>query len=508
MTAAASEEQDLRLCFLAALTVATLFLFAGWRSLGNSLWWGAVDRVALRAVVYTAFACAYALVVTISCTFLFLISRGSLKSQRYGSAVGTLILGMLVTNCVRQAIGFSVSEFAAIIQQPLVLCSLLSLLSICVTSASRWPSATSRIFVSTLAAFSPFSAVQAATLWFNESRFEMSRDAPPTFGTAITPGLRAVIVVFDELDAEEVQRNLPSLPGFGTLINRSTSFSSVVAPSERTLTSIPAMFTGHHVDSVSTDGSFRLWIRDQQTSASFPARETIFGDAVVLGRQSRVAGWHLPYCSSSFDLPVADCAYFASMRVPTDVLGGIIYFLGAGWGDWSLTPNRTRLFSWRRAELQRFLDRAAGFTLERDAGLVFLHYPVPHLPSRFDRATGDLRSRASFASNEEQYFDNLILADRILSRLLADLEAKHLLDAGWLVVTADHGNRNRRPFENHIPLIVRAPGGKLVGVDTTSASPMCLRRFVRSVFQQTDRSPSEHLRALRYADTTRLSPCL
>jgi hypothetical protein len=508
MTAAASEEQDLRLCFLAALTVAALFLFTGWRNLCSSLWWGAVDRVALRAVVYTAFVCAYALVVTISCTFFFLISRGSLKSQRYGSAVGTLLLGVLVMNCVRQSIGLSLRELTALVQQPLALCSLLSLLSLYVISASRWPSATSRIFVSTLAVFSPFSAVQAATLWFNESRFESSLEVPPTFGTATTSGARAIIVVFDELDAEEVRRNLPSLPGFGTLMNRSTSFSNVLAPSERTLTSIPAMFTGHHVDSVTMDGSFRLWIRDQQTSIAFSARETMFGDAAVLGRQSRVAGWYLPYCSSSFDLPVADCAYFVDVRVPTDFLGGIIYFLGAGWGDWSLTRDRTRLFSWRRAELERFLDQGSGFARERDAGLVFLHYPVPHLPSRFDRATGDLRSRASYASNEEQYFDNLILADRILSKLLADLEAKHLLDTGWLVVTADHGFRNRQPFENHIPLIVRAPGGKLVGVDTTSASPMCFRRFVRSVFQQTERSPSEHLRALRYADTTRLSPCL
>jgi hypothetical protein len=508
MTAAAAEAGDRRLCFLAALTVATMFLFAGWRSLSNSLWWGAVDRVAFRAVVYTAFACAFALVVAASFLLLLLASRGSFRFHRFRSVFGTLLLGTLAMNCVRQAKGLGLGEVAAVLQQPLALCSLLFLVFSSSVLAIRWPLATWRMLIATLAALSPFSAIQAATLWFIESRFESSLVTPPSLGTAITTDARVIIVVLDELDAKELQHNLPLLPGFSSLLNTSTSFSSVLAPSERTLTSVPAMFTARHVDSVATDGSFRLWIRHQQASVAFLSSNSLFADAALLGRNSRVAGWYLPYCSRSLSLPVEDCANFANWSVPTDLLSGITYFLGAGWGSWSLSPNRTRLFAQMRTELERFLNRANHFALERDAGLVFLHYPVPHLPSRFDRATGNLRLRASYASDEQQYLDNLFLADRILSKLLADLEAKHLLDAGWLVVTGDHGFRSRKPFENHIPLIVRAPGGKLVGVDTTSASPMCLRRFVRSVFQQTERSPSEHLRALRYADTTRLSPCL
>jgi hypothetical protein len=508
MTAAASKDQGLRLCFFAALTVASLFLFTGWRNLCSSLWWGAVDRVAVRSTVYAAFLSAYALVFVTSFTLLVLTSRSSLRAKRYGSAIGTLLLATLVVNCIRQAKGLGLRDLTEVVQQPLVICLLLFLFSLTSISATRWPLLTWRALIVTLATFAPFSAVQAATLWFNESQFESSLETPPVFPMAAATGARVIIVVFDELDAEEVRQSLPLLPGFRSLLQKSTLFSNVIAPNERTLTSIPAMFTGHHIDSVTTDGSFRLWIRKQQASVAFSGRETVFGDAAVLGRKSRVAGWYLPYCSRSFALPVSDCAYFANSRVPTNFLGGIINFLGAGWGDWNLTLDRKSLFVWGRAELQQFLDRVAGFALEKDAGLVFLHYPVPHLPSRFDRVTGGLRSRASFAENKEQYLDNLVLADRILDKLITDLEARHLLDTVWLVVTADHGFRNRQPFENHIPLIVRAPHGALVGVDTASVSPVCLRRFVRSVFQQTDRSPSKNLRALRYNDTTRLSPCV
>jgi arylsulfatase A-like enzyme len=100
--------------------------------------------------------------------------------------------------------------------------------------------------------------------------------------------------------------------------------------------------------------------------------------------------------------------------------------------------------------------------------LIFVHYPIPHIPFIFDRATGSIR-----VDGPSTYADNLALTDRTLKELRQALEDSGLWDRTALIVTSDHwfrrsGWRERgdvapvvgRP-DHRVPLIVRLPGQRM-----------------------------------------------
>ena len=94
-------------------------------------------------------------------------------------------------------------------------------------------------------------------------------------------------------------------------------------------------------------------------------------------------------------------------------------------------------------------------------GLVLLHLPVPHGPPIFDRAS---RQITALNLRKDWYFDNLLLADRVLGKIRDVMQRSGQWDTSALIVTSDHSLRPYMMAHPHatplVPFMVKMPGQK------------------------------------------------
>ena len=86
------------------------------------------------------------------------------------------------------------------------------------------------------------------------------------------------------------------------------------------------------------------------------------------------------------------------------------------------------------SDLQALLPQAEALIRDQSIGFVFIHLSVPHPPGIYDRRPGTHRVTGT-------YIDNLALADRTLSQLMATLNATALADKTAVIVCSDHSWR-------------------------------------------------------------------
>jgi Sulfatase len=191
----------------------------------------------------------------------------------------------------------------------------------------------------------------------------------------------------------------------------------------------------------------------------------VFSRARVLGYDTALIGWHLPYprvLASS--LGAADWRpSVAYEQTRGDTLGEA---LRNQWGSLAPPAHVRRLSAQRFAELGDLAIRAA---TDGRFGLVLLHLPLPQPPGIYDRATGRL-TPSNFAGEEAEYLDNLALVDRVIGELRRGLQRARLGDRTWIVVSSDRWWRaSKRPegqVDHRVPFLVRPPdGGRTVHVD-------------------------------------------
>ena len=80
------------------------------------------------------------------------------------------------------------------------------------------------------------------------------------------------------------------------------------------------------------------------------------------------------------------------------------------------------------------LFRSEALIRDQSIGFVFIHLSVPHPPGIYDRRPGHHRVNGT-------YIDNLALADRTLSQLMATLNATPLANKTAVIVCSDHSWR-------------------------------------------------------------------
>jgi hypothetical protein len=374
---------------------------------------------------------------------------------------------------------------------------LLTLALLTLAATLRWPHEALRAVRGLALIASPLSVLalgHALWMFLEVAAGPHWRRVDPAPVNWTPPSLRRVVwLVLEELDQRIVFEMRPAgleLPELDRLRRESLYADAARPPAGTPEISMPALITGRPVVAVSpvSPNDLELTFRDG-TTALWSAHTNVFSRARVLGYDTAVIGWHLPYPRVlGRSLGVAD---WRPSDAHEQARGDT---LGQAWrNQWaSLAPpaNVRRLVSQRFAELGDLALRTAA---DERFGLVLLHLPVPRPPGICDPATGGLTTW-NFTGAGGGYLDNLALADRMLAELRRVLRRGRLDDRTWLVVSADRWWRASKLYDgqvdHRVPFLVRPPdGGRARHVDAafnTLATHDLVLGILRGAIMDTD----------------------
>jgi hypothetical protein len=266
-----------------------------------------------------------------------------------------------------------------------------------------------------------------------------TRPALVSVGKNSTGG-RIVWLLFDELSYDQTfEHRFPGLdmPAFDRFKSESVVFTNLKPAGYYTERAIPAFFLGKTVDNIRSklNGEPLVKLDGSGRWQAFDAQATLFADAQRQGWTTGVVGWYNPYC-----------------RILAGTLNYCYWRMGDGQSDGAL-PDQS---AWQNAaaplvEIVRGLNHEPGLAekkhaedqaaimpqaeaLIRDESIrfVFIHLPVPHPPSIYNRA-----HRKATGS----YIDSLALADQSLGELITTLRGTSSAAATTVIVSSDHSWR-------------------------------------------------------------------
>lgn len=351
---------------------------------------------------------------------------------------------------------------------------LLALVVLILAASLGWPRPALRAIRGIALVASPLAVVTLAhALWmFLElaaGPVWRQGDPAPFEGTA--PSLRRVVwLVFEELDQSLTFEARPiglELPELDRLKRESLYADAARPPAGTTEVSMPALITGRPVVAAVpvSANDLQLTFADGKT-ARWSAHPNVFSRARVLGYDTALIGWHLPYPRIlGRSLGLADWRpSVAYEQTRGDTVGQA---LRNQWGSLAPPAHVRRLSAQRFAELGDLAIRTA---TDGRFGLVLLHLPLPQPPGIYDRATGRL-TPWNFTGEEGAYLDNLALADQVIGELRRGLERARLRDRTWIVVSSDRwwraSKRDDGQVDHRVPFLVRPPeGGRTAYVDS------------------------------------------
>jgi Sulfatase len=251
---------------------------------------------------------------------------------------------------------------------------------------------------------------------------------------------RIVWLIFDELSYDQTfDHRFPGLamPAFDQLKSESVLFRDVKPAGYYTDRVIPSFFLGATIDNVRSglDGEPKVKLVGSNRWRAFDTRATIFADAQRLGWSTGVVGWYNPYC-----------------RMLAGTLNYCFWREGDGQSDGALAEHS----AWENAvapltEIARGFKHEPGFAQARHAedqavlmpqaeallrdqsiSFVFIHLPLPHPPSVYDR---------THKHSAGSYIDNLVLADRALNDLMGTLQQTPMAGKTTVILCSDHSWR-------------------------------------------------------------------
>jgi hypothetical protein len=242
-------------------------------------------------------------------------------------------------------------------------------------------------------------------------------------------GGRIVWLLFDELSYDQTfEHRFPGLamPAFDQFKSQSVVFTNLKPAGYYTERAIPAFFLGKTVDNIRSklNGEPLIKLNGSDRWQAFDAQKTLFADAQRLGWTTGVAGWYNPYC-----------------RILAGTLDYCYWRMGDGQSDGAL-PDHS---AWQNAaaplmEIAREIKHEPGLAEKKHAEdqlaimpqAEFIHLPVPHPPSIYNRA-----HRKATGS----YIDSLALADQSLAALMTTLRGTASVATTTVIVCSDHSWR-------------------------------------------------------------------
>ena len=262
---------------------------------------------------------------------------------------------------------------------------------------------------------------------------------------------RIVWVVFDELSYDQLFEHRAhdlDLPNFDALRSQSTLFTDVQPIGIKTVRVIPSLLTGHEVDDYrfTFRNKFNVHYAGVHGWHPLNGSGTVFGDAGKQGWRTAAVGWYNPYCTIYGD--ALDSCYFMNL----DRIDGLMSQRDPLWRN-TLSPLQQMVREVKaparadrdictydvRQRLHTHLELQASALqlLHSDqADFIFLHMSVPHSPNIWSRLEDNYTQFC-----DSSYLDNLALADHILVRMMAELQASPRWQDTTLIVEGDHSWR-------------------------------------------------------------------
>jgi hypothetical protein len=262
---------------------------------------------------------------------------------------------------------------------------------------------------------------------------------------------RMVWIVFDELSYDQVFEHRAhglALPSFDALRNESTVFTNAQPIGDKTVQILPSLLSGHVIDAYHFTFDNHLLVHDRGTHGytRLDGAGTVFADAQKTGWRTAAVGWYNPYCTiyagsiddcywmnlDRMDGPMAqDASFWSNVWSPLKQAGEQIVLPSRAGQEMCTFGVRQRTKSYAALE-----QHAAQLLKDDQADLIFLHLPVPHYPTIWNRATGSFTSKCG-----SSYVDNLALADHELGSVMAMLKSSPRWRDTTLIVQGDHSWR-------------------------------------------------------------------
>jgi hypothetical protein len=300
-----------------------------------------------------------------------------------------------------------------------------------------------------------------------------------------------VALLFDELsfayvyDGGEIRQEFPALRRLSAI---ATNYLDVRAPADETLVALPAYLAARHIERVSIERQKwqELTPDGQGRPLDLQAPDSLFGTARRLGLTTEIGGYYLPYCAL-----LADAA---------DVCRSLSFYnASAPEARFSpFHPILTTLVMWPRqfpfglvkspafAQVQRGLVNALDAFARRPLPpgrpvFRFVHFSVPHLPFTFDASGYNPSLNPLRTSPDTGYVRQVQFVDRLLGRMITEMDRAGTFENAMLIVFADHGfrfgGRERDPL--HVPFIVKRPRQRVrVDVTGTQRGELLLQQLV------------------------------
>ncbi|MEZ4752622.1 MAG: sulfatase-like hydrolase/transferase [Bdellovibrionota bacterium] len=288
-----------------------------------------------------------------------------------------------------------------------------------------------------------------------------------------SPQRRVVFVVFDTMEERSSFSHRVAgleLPNFDAFRAQSFYGTQVYSPGARTQYSLTAFITGRMIEKAVPESGNDLWVTfsGEDHPERFSNLPTVFTESHGMGMRSALVGWYHPYCRM-LGYSMNSCHYFSAnepneMR-PRKTLGANLSMFGS-----RILGTHPKYHPVVGA-FERILEQGKKDAANPDYNLVFLHFPVPHLPGIYDRKTETLAYRGEAPSSEEHFWGNLALSDRALGEIRSEMEKTGVWETSAVILTSDHwwwhgepSNQIYRPdgtLDYRVPLMVKLPHEKV-----------------------------------------------
>src|SRR5579875_2818610 len=262
---------------------------------------------------------------------------------------------------------------------------------------------------------------------------------------------RVVWIIFDELSQDQVfdhRAHDVTLSNFDALRNESTVYTDMQPAGDKTAEVIPSLLTGRTIDDLHfrLDNKLSVQYAGQKGHQLIDGRATVFHDAQQAGWRTAVVGWYNPYCTVYGD--ALDSCYWSVLdRVGMDMAQDDSVWTNAKkpFSEMALQAYSPAMLdrAYCDFDVQRHLksqidlqQRAEELLKQDQADFIFLHLPIPHSPNVWSRVNDEYVQRCG-----SSYLDNLVLADKMLGRLVAVLKASRRWKGTTLIVQGDHSWR-------------------------------------------------------------------
>lgn len=301
--------------------------------------------------------------------------------------------------------------------------------------------------------------------------------------------VRVMWVIFDEWDNRLGFAARPrslTLPALDALVARSLVGGRVLGPQGRVA-----------VGEMATQVAIPSLLAGEPRKADQLDRPNLFASAHERGWNVAIGGWYMPYCRA-FAADSFRC-YWDQMYLQSTTHGATL-------GEAIRIENRslfeTSMYSLfgqsltserHRDEYRKILEFAVEVERDASAGLVFLHFNVPHAPQFYDAATRrfDAPGRAIGVA----YSDALRLVDQTVGTLVEHLDSKTVL-----ILSADHPLRIAEQVDGisdpHVPFLIHWPGQRVGFREDREFSSIRTTPLILAILDGKVRSPEEAARFL------------